>query len=104
MMVAAGDCSVQPLERVMCTIGREKDGSILQGFTMKAETRLDVTKVDPARKTDYMHDMIACVQSLHSKGIVHGDIKPENMLLCSDSKIQLYDFTEARLLTEDPTK
>jgi serine/threonine protein kinase len=36
------------------------------------------------------------------KGIIHDDIKPANMLLCSDGKIRFCDFAEARLLSEDP--
>ena len=103
MMIAAGDCSVQPLERVFFSAGAG-DPERLFGFTMKAETPLDMKKIDPARKQAYANDMIACVQSLHSKGIVHGDIKPANMLLCSDGKIRLCDFAESRLLTEDPAE
>ncbi|KAE9365166.1 kinase-like protein [Stipitochalara longipes BDJ] len=101
MMIAAGDCSIQPLERVFQTIGGTTS---LMGFTMKRETPLDVKKIDPTRKSSYMHDMISCVQSLHNKRIIHGDIKPANMLLCSDSKIRLCDFAEAKPVDEDPAE
>jgi serine/threonine protein kinase len=40
--------------------------------------------------------MISVVQELHGKGILHGDIKPANMLLCPDGQIRLCDFAEAR--------
>jgi serine/threonine protein kinase len=39
--------------------------------------------------------MIPVVQELHGKGILHGDIKPANMLLCSGGQIRLCDFAEA---------
>jgi serine/threonine protein kinase len=40
--------------------------------------------------------MISVVQELHGKGTLHGDIKPANMLLCSDGQMRLCDFAEAR--------
>ncbi|KAJ6629934.1 kinase-like domain-containing protein, partial [Mycena sp. CBHHK59/15] len=33
------------------------------------------------------------VAALHDKGIVHGDVKPQNVLLCSaDRRVRLCDF------------
>lgn len=40
--------------------------------------------------------MISAIQELHGKGNAHGDIKPANMLICSDGQIRLCDFTEVR--------
>jgi serine/threonine protein kinase len=45
----------------------------------------------------FMDGMISVILALHAKGIIHGDVKPANMLLCSDGKIGLCDFAEARL-------
>jgi serine/threonine protein kinase len=72
------------------------------GFTMKRETPIDVKAIDPNDRSDLMHGMRSSVLALLEKGIIHGDIKPANMLLCSDGKIRLCDFAEARLLSEDP--
>jgi serine/threonine protein kinase len=72
------------------------------GFTMKRETSIDVQAIHPNHRPEFIHGMISSVLALQEKGIMHGDIKPANMLLCSDGKIRLCDFVEARLLSEDP--
>lgn len=98
MMLAAGDCSVSPYERVV--FGRP-DGTLqMWGFTMPRETPLEVAAAaDPTQRAALMQRMI---RTLNGKGIVHGDIKLANMLLCSDGKVRLCDFAEARFLNEDP--
>jgi serine/threonine protein kinase len=68
---------------------------------MERETPIDVKAIHPNHRSAFMHDMISSVLALHKKGIVHGDVKPANMLLCSGGKIQLCNFAEARLLDED---
>jgi hypothetical protein len=100
MMLIAGDCSVRPCERV---VSPELDGTwSVEGFTMIRETPLNVMAIDPVWRLTLMHGMISCVLALHARGIVHGDIKPANMLFCSDSKVRLCDFAEARPLNENP--
>jgi serine/threonine protein kinase len=69
---------------------------------MKRETPIAVTAIHPNDRSDLMHGVISSVLALHDKGIIHGDIKPANMLLYSDGKIRLCDFAEARPLTKDP--
>ena len=36
--------------------------------------------------------MKGVVESLHAKGIIHGDIKLAHMFLCSDGNVRLCDF------------
>ncbi len=48
-----------------------------------------------------LHKIIKCLQYLHSKNIVHRDVKPENILLNADySLLKICDFGFARFLPE----
>jgi len=48
-----------------------------------------------------MRIMIEVVRKLHEEqGIIHGDIKPGNMLLCSDGKVRFCDFAGAVLISD----
>ena len=44
----------------------------------------------------YMAESTSAVQYLHSVGIVHRDVKPENLLLTADGHIKLTDFGTAK--------
>jgi serine/threonine protein kinase len=37
----------------------------------------------------------------HSKGIIHGDVKPANILIAADGRVKLTDFGMARLASHD---
>ncbi len=43
------------------------------------------------------HDIARAVEAAHAAGIVHGDLKPENVMLPSDGRLRVVDFGLARL-------
>ncbi|KAA6391384.1 MAG: hypothetical protein EZS28_013087, partial [Streblomastix strix] len=49
---------------------------------------------------DYVEQITSALQLLHSVGIIHGDIKPANVLLTGDNRIKLADFGLARKLKD----
>lgn len=101
MMNAAGDCAVRPVARVMEMCD---DRLVMIGLLMELEMPLDLKIVKESEKHILMEEMIAVVNRLHQKfRIVHGDIKPGNMLRCRDCKLRLCDFDAARpIIDEDP--
>jgi serine/threonine protein kinase len=48
-------------------------------------------------------DLISALKYLHRREILHGDIKPQNMLVSSDMKIYLSDFGSARAKYVEPS-
>jgi len=109
MMIAAGDCSVKVHGRVLlrvpdCHVMMLGYHVIMLGYIMDLETPLDVKTVDVSQRKILMEQMISVVLALHKKGVIHGDVKPANMLLCSDGKLRLCDFQEARKVDDDPSE
>ncbi|MBI3912185.1 MAG: serine/threonine protein kinase [Armatimonadetes bacterium] len=41
-------------------------------------------------------EVLLALEEVHGAGVVHGDIKPENLLLCGDGRVVLVDFGSAR--------
>ncbi|KAF8883606.1 kinase-like domain-containing protein, partial [Gymnopilus junonius] len=102
----AGDCSIPPLGRVFDQSGN------LCGFITPLETslvfpsRLEATTLpsnlySPASRRTLIHELCTLVTRLHSKGVIHGDIKPTNLLRCSDGKLRFCDFECAAIEGEN---
>jgi len=63
------------------------------------ERVLDLGHLTEALASDYMLQITQAIMHLHKRGLCHGDIKPENLLLTSDdpsANIKLCDFGMAR--------
>lgn len=49
----------------------------------------------------YLKDIIAGLLYLHSHNIVHGDIKPENLLVTKDGRVKIGDFSVSKAFEDD---
>ena len=64
------------------------------------EPVLSMTKADPPRcmpldrpvASAYLSQIMEGVQYMHSKRIIHGDLKPDNILISADGSIRIADF------------
>ena len=46
----------------------------------------------PRQAASYISDVLAGLEYLHSRGVVHGNIKPDNVLLTPEGRCKLTDF------------
>jgi serine/threonine-protein kinase len=46
-------------------------------------------------------EMATALGVAHRKGVIHGDVKPANMLIADDGRVKLMDFGMARLASRD---
>lgn len=49
----------------------------------------------------YFRDIAAGLVYLHNHRIVHGDIKPENLLISSDGRVKIGDFSVSQMFEDD---
>ncbi|MBR3815474.1 MAG: Stk1 family PASTA domain-containing Ser/Thr kinase [Clostridia bacterium] len=67
----------------------------VDGITLK-EYMLQQGKIDPREAIYFLTQILRALQHAHDKGIVHRDIKPQNIMLQSDGTIKVTDFGIAR--------
>jgi len=57
-------------------------------------------KLQPSQAADIMVQMLAALDHAHRHGIVHRDVKPENVLVTRDGTVKVADFGLARAFAE----
>ena len=50
---------------------------------------------------DWAADVASALNAVHRKGVIHGDVKPANILITDDDRVKLTDFGIARLQNRD---
>ena len=58
----------------------------------------DAGRLDPARVAELGAQAAAALAHAHERGLVHRDVKPQNMLLAADGTLKVSDFGVARLV------
>ncbi len=98
---AAGDCAIPARGKVLSKSAIGNGEIVFSGFLMDLATPLVPAGFPPSQRREIMHQMIGTIQRLHAKGLVHGDLKLENMLLDHHGVLRLCDFAEGRYVGED---
>ncbi|HVM11919.1 MAG TPA: Stk1 family PASTA domain-containing Ser/Thr kinase [Actinomycetota bacterium] len=56
--------------------------------------------LQPAQAVEVLQQVLAALEHAHAQGIVHRDVKPENILITTDGLVKVADFGLARALAE----
>ncbi|KAI5830769.1 hypothetical protein K523DRAFT_371928 [Schizophyllum commune Tattone D] len=84
--IQAEDCAV-PI------VGRVFDDGAMVGYVMPLETPLDPASIATKdERLAIIHELCELVERLHQRGIVHGDLKCQNLVRCANGTLRFIDF------------
>jgi beta-lactam-binding protein with PASTA domain/predicted Ser/Thr protein kinase len=69
----------------------------VDGGTLRARLRQE-GRLAPAAALSLMEPVLQALAAAHAAGIVHRDVKPENILIASDGRVKVADFGLARAI------
>ncbi|MGE4425602.1 MAG: Stk1 family PASTA domain-containing Ser/Thr kinase [Solirubrobacteraceae bacterium] len=72
---------------------------LVDGVTLKDVIR-DQAPLDPIRTIDQISQVLDALRYAHKRGLVHRDIKPQNVLVASDGTLKVADFGIARAVDD----
>jgi serine/threonine protein kinase len=85
--------------------GRTREG--LPYFTMEYLDGVDLqTLIEregplaPARVADLLEQLAGALGEVHAAGLIHGDVKPANAMLCRGDRVKMLDFGLSRAVDE----
>ena len=102
--VRSANAAAIPNVARMIACGAEEDGSLymVQEFVDGKSLRaLLLAGEKPAVLLQHLAAVAQTLNAIHTKGVVHGDVKPENILVTAEGKTVLVDFGLARVAAHD---
>jgi tRNA A-37 threonylcarbamoyl transferase component Bud32 len=75
----------------------------IAGGTLRTRLRENAGGLPAAELTATARGLLATLAYLHGRGIVHGDLKPSNLLLRAPGEVVIADFGAAELIGAAPT-
>lgn len=75
----------------------------LEGRSLKQIVH-EESPMDPARAIDYTLQILRAARFAHSRGIIHRDFKPQNVIVDSEDRVKVTDFGIARAGASDMTQ
>lgn len=70
---------------------------LLEGRSLR-QVLDEKVKLAPARAMDVARQIARGLEALHARGVVHRDLKPQNVMICVDGRVVLVDFGVSRFL------
>jgi serine/threonine-protein kinase len=83
-----------------------EDGSVflvmdlLEGETLDARTKRFGGRLPALEVCPFAYQVLDVLAAAHDKGVIHRDVKPENLFLTVDGVLKILDFGMARVLLE----
>jgi serine/threonine-protein kinase len=72
----------------------------IRGHTLRSVIR-DEAPLSPARALALLEPVVSALAAAHRAGLIHRDVKPENVLIASDGRIKVADFGLAKAVSAD---
>lgn len=100
--LAGEDCAIP-------VVGRHFNNGVISGFITRlgkclTQGQRDDISPEILEPLSVIQQFCALLDKLHSKGIIHGDIKPSNLVIDTANNLRFIDFAEARQESEPPLR
>lgn len=69
---------------------------VLMEYCEKRDLTKQVLKMDELQVKVLACELVLAIKALHDRGIIHRDIKPDNVFICADGHVKLGDFGLAK--------